>query len=38
MTDVTATAVNALHGTLCEPMVAGDVAELDSILAEDFTL
>lgn len=38
MTDATAAAVKALNGTLCDAMVAGDVAELDSILADDFTL
>ncbi len=27
-----------LHEALCEAMVAGDLAELDSILSEDFTL
>jgi hypothetical protein len=35
---VTAIAVTALHEALCDAMVAGDVAELDSILAEGFTL
>ena len=30
--------VEALHDALCEAMVAGDVAALASILAEDFTL
>lgn len=38
MTDVTAAAVKALHVTLCEAMVAGEVAALDSILADGFTL
>jgi hypothetical protein len=38
VTDVTAAAVRALHDALCEAMVAGDVAELDSILAGGFTL
>ena len=31
-------AKNALHDALCEAMVAGDIGELDSILAEEFTL
>jgi hypothetical protein len=35
---VTATALEEIHGVLCKAMVAGDLAELDSILAEDFTL
>ncbi len=38
MTDVTAAALRALHDALCEAMVAGDVAGLDSILADGFTL
>lgn len=38
MTDVTAAAVKALYDTLCEAMVAGDAAELGSILADGFTL
>ena len=38
MTDVTEAAVRALHDALCEAMVAGDVAELASILADEFTL
>ena len=33
-----AQAANALHKAMCEAMVAGDVAGLDSILAEEFTL
>jgi ketosteroid isomerase-like protein len=35
---VTAEAIEALHEAMCEAMVAGDLAELDVILAEDFTL
>jgi hypothetical protein len=35
---VTAEAFEALHKAMCRAMVAGDLAELDSILAEDFTL
>jgi hypothetical protein len=35
---VTAEGTEALHEALCEAMVAGDLAELDSPLAEDFTL
>jgi ketosteroid isomerase-like protein len=35
---VTDESVEALHDALCEAMVAGDVAALASILAEDFTL
>lgn len=35
---MTAAAVEALHEALCDAMVAGDLAELDSILADDFTL
>ncbi len=35
---MTAETIEALHEAMCEAMVAGDVAELDSILAEDFTL
>jgi 2C-methyl-D-erythritol 2,4-cyclodiphosphate synthase len=31
-------AMNALHDALCEAMVAGDIGELDNILAEEFTL
>jgi hypothetical protein len=31
-------AMNALHDALCEAMVAGDIAALDHILAEEFTL
>lgn len=38
MTDGTAAAVRALHDALCEAMVAGDVAGLDSILTDGFTL
>lgn len=38
MTDVTDEAIEALHEAMCEAMVAGDLAELDSILADDFTL
>ena len=38
MTAVTAAALRALHGALCEAMIAGDVAELASILTDDFTL
>ena len=38
MTDVTAAAVRALHDSLCEAMVAGDVAALTSILTDEFTL
>jgi hypothetical protein len=35
---VTATALEELHSALCEAMVGADVAELDSILADEFTL
>jgi hypothetical protein len=35
---VTAEAIEALHEAMCEAMVAGDLAELDSILADGFTL
>jgi len=35
---VTATALEELHRTLCEAMVARDVAELGAILADEFTL
>jgi hypothetical protein len=35
---VTAEAIEALHDAMCEAMVAGDLAELDAILAEEFTL
>jgi ketosteroid isomerase-like protein len=35
---VTGAAIKALHDALCGAMVAGDAAELDSILADDFTL
>jgi hypothetical protein len=35
---VSATALEELHSALCEAMVAGDVAALDAILVEDFTL
>jgi hypothetical protein len=35
---VTAEAIEALHEAMCEAMVAGDLAELDDILAEGFTL
>ena len=35
---MSATALEELHSALCEAMVAGDVAELDAILVEDFTL
>jgi ketosteroid isomerase-like protein len=38
VTDVTAGALRALHEALCEAMVAGDVAELASVLTDDFTL
>ncbi|WP_223913665.1 nuclear transport factor 2 family protein [Arthrobacter sp. NicSoilC12] len=31
-------AIEALHEALCQAMIAGDVAELTSILADDFTL
>ena len=33
-----AQAVDALHEAMCEAMMKGDVAGLDGILAEDFTL
>jgi hypothetical protein len=33
-----APSMKALHDALCEAMVAGDIGELDSILAEEFTL
>ncbi|KRE49901.1 hypothetical protein ASG92_26495 [Arthrobacter sp. Soil736] len=35
---MTAEAIEALHEAMFEAMVAGDVAELDGILSEDFTL
>jgi hypothetical protein len=35
---VTATALEELHSALCEAMVGADVAELDAILADEFTL
>lgn len=35
---MTAGTIEALHEAMFEAMVAGDLAELDSILAEDFTL
>jgi hypothetical protein len=35
---VTAAALEELHSALCEAMVAGDLAELDSLLADGFTL
>jgi hypothetical protein len=35
---VTAEAIGALHEAMCEAMVAGNLAELDSVLAENFTL
>ncbi len=35
---MTAEAMEALHESMCEAMVAGDLAELDSILADGFTL
>jgi hypothetical protein len=35
---VTATDLEELHSVLCEAMVAGDLAELGVILADDFTL
>ncbi|WP_354246260.1 nuclear transport factor 2 family protein [Arthrobacter sp. UYEF20] len=35
---MTAAAVRALHEALCEAMVAGDVAALESILTDEFTL
>jgi hypothetical protein len=35
---VTAQSIKALHEAMFEAMVAGDVAELDGILAEGFTL
>jgi ketosteroid isomerase-like protein len=38
VTDVPAAALRALHDALCEAMVAGDVAELASILTDEFTL
>ncbi|GAP56060.1 conserved hypothetical protein [Arthrobacter sp. Hiyo6] len=38
MTDATAAAVKTLYDTLCEAMVDGDLAGLDSILADGFTL
>ncbi|KRE66425.1 MULTISPECIES: nuclear transport factor 2 family protein [Micrococcaceae] len=36
--DVTAAEVRELHDVLCEAMVSRDVAQLDGILAEDYTL
>ena len=36
--DATAKEVRKLHDALCEAMVSGDVALLDGILAEDYTL
>jgi hypothetical protein len=38
VTDATAAAVKTLYDTLCEAMVDGDLAGLDSILADGFTL
>jgi hypothetical protein len=38
VTDATAGAIEALHEAMCEAMVDGDVAGLDSILADGFTL
>lgn len=35
---MSAAAVEELHSALCEAMVAGDVTELDAILADEFTL
>jgi LPS sulfotransferase NodH len=35
---VTAEAIEALHEAMCEAMEAGNLAELDSILADAFTL
>jgi hypothetical protein len=35
---VTAEAIEALHEAMCEAMVAGNLTELDSILADGFTL
>lgn len=35
---MTATALEELHSALCEAMVAGDLAELDAILADGFNL
>ncbi|WP_210412404.1 nuclear transport factor 2 family protein [Pseudarthrobacter sp. NIBRBAC000502772] len=35
---MTATDLEGLHNALCEAMVAGDLAELGVILADDFTL
>lgn len=35
---MTATDLEELHSALCEAMVAGDLAELGAILAEEFTL
>ncbi|QCB97886.1 nuclear transport factor 2 family protein [Arthrobacter sp. PAMC25564] len=35
---MSAAAVEELHSASCEAMVAGDVAGLDSILADEFTL
>ena len=35
---VTNEAIEALHVVMCEAMAAGDLAELDSILANGFTL
>ena len=35
---MTAEALEALHEAMLEAMVAGEVAELDGILSEDFTL
>ena len=36
--DLAAGEVRKLHEVLCEAMVSGDVARLDGILAEDYTL
>jgi hypothetical protein len=35
---MTAEAIGALHEAMCEAMVAGNLAKLDSILADGFTL
>jgi LPS sulfotransferase NodH len=35
---MTSEVIEALHEALCEAMVSGDVAELESILADEFTL
>jgi hypothetical protein len=35
---VTAEEIEALHEAMCEAMVAGDLAELDDILSDGFTL